>query len=363
MLRLWAIVRKEFRHIFRDWRLLFLVTLSPAVMLVAFAYLFSFDTATVAVAVLDRDQSPQSRALLQALATAPELTFTPPAERYEALEARMQAGEIGLALVIPPGFGRDLAAGHRAALQLLSDGADPLSSSRQLVEVADRIIAWAAAYTGRSTAAGIEVRSLVLFNPFLASSHSMAPALLAIVLILPGMAVALAMTRETELGSFESLAATPIRPLEYVLGKFIPYTLFGLIGAGVAVLVTLLWFRVPFRGSYPDLILLILVYLAAVLGLSILFSSFMTTQSTALRAVLLLFLVPSIFLSGLLLPPDANAGLISQALPATHFVIMARGAFLKGQGVMALGEEVFILLSMAATALTLTTLLFRKQVR
>lgn len=362
LLRLWAIVRKEFRHIFRDRRLLFLVTLSPAVMLVAFAYLFSFDTSAAAIAVLDRDHSPQTRALLQALAADPELKFMPPAEGYEALEARMRAGDIALALVIPPGFGRDLLAGRTTSLQLLGDGADPLNSSRQLVDVAARIQEWAAPYRRASFGTAVEVRSLVLFNPFLTSSHSMVPALLAIVLILPGMAVALALTRETELGSFESLIATPMHAAEYVLGKLIPYLLFGLAGAGLAVLVALVWFRVPFRGSYPSLLLLILVYLWATLGLSILFASFMGTQSTALRAILLLFLVPSIFLSGLLVPPDANAGLIPQALPATHFVVIARGAFLKGQGVTALGAETFTLFSMGAAALTLTILLFRKRI-
>ena len=360
--RLWAIMHKEFRHVQRDRRLLFLVTVSPSIMLITFAYLFAFDSNSVRMAVFDRDRSPQSRALIQAISTDQDLTVVGETDAYDDLRTNMQAGKIKLGIVIPPGFGADLIAGRTTNVQILADGADPINAAAQMAKLTSQMHTWARPYQRIVPRPSIEVRSLVWFNPYLKSSHSMVPALLAIVLILPGMAVALAVTREKELGSFESLATTPVRASEYVLGKLIPYVVYGLIGAAGAVAVALLWFRVPFQGSPFDLAGMTLIYLWATLGISIFVASFMSTQSTALRAVLLLFLVPSIFLSGILIPVDPNAKLTANSLPATHFVIITRGIFLKSQGWRALGSQVFTLLMMGLTTVTLSILTFRKRV-
>lgn len=360
--RLWAIIHKEFRHVQRDRRLLFLVTVSPSIMLVTFAYLFSFDSTSVRVSFFDRDRSPQSRGLLQAINTDHDLIMTDEVQAYDDLRAAMQAGQIKVGIVIPPGFGEKLVSGQATDVQILGDGSDPINSSAQMARLASMISAWSLPYQRLIGRSPIEVRDLIWFNPDLKSSHSMVPALLAIVLILPGMAVALALTREKELGSFESLATTPVRASEYILGKLIPYIAYGLIGAGGAVAVALFWFQVPFRGSALNLVMMIIIYLWATLGISILLASFMSTQSTALRAVLLLFLVPSLFLSGILLPVDPNARLTANSLPATHFVTISRGLFLKGLSWQALGAPIFTLLIMGLGAVTLAILTFRKRV-
>ncbi len=360
--RLWAIAHKEFRHVQRDRRLLFLVTVSPAIMLVTFAYLFSFDSSSARVAFYDRDRSIQSRGLLQAISTDRDLVVTGEAQDYSALRSDMRAGQIKVGVVIPPGFGAKLVSGERADVQVLGDGSDPINSSVQMARLSSMISAWSQPYQQMAVRMPIEVRDLAWFNPDLKSSYSMVPALLAIVLILPGMAVALALTREKELGSFEGLATTPVQASEYILGKLIPYITYGLAGAAGAVAVALLWFQVPFRGNAFNLATMIVIYLWATLGISILLASFMSTQSTALRAVLLLFLVPSLFLSGILLPVDPNARLTANSLPATHFVTISRSLFLKGLGWQALGEPIFILLMMGLGSITLAILTFRKRV-
>lgn len=360
--RLWAIAHKEFRHVQRDRRLLFLVTVSPAIMLVTFAYLFSFDSTSAQVAFFDRDRSPQSRGLLQAISTDRDLVVVDEVRAYDDLRADMQAGRIKVGVVIPPGFGQKLAAGETADVQVLGDGSDPINSSAQMARLSSMISAWAQPYQRLAVRLPIEVRDLTWFNPDLASSYSMVPALLAIVLILPGMAVALALTREKELGSFEGLAATPVQGGEYILGKLIPYVVYGLVGAAGAVAVALLWFQVPFRGSPFNLVAMIAIYLWATLSISILLASFMSTQSTALRAILLLFLVPSLFLSGILLPVDPSARLTANSLPATHFVVISRGLFLKGLGWQALGSPIFTLLMMGLGAISFAIVAFRKRV-
>lgn len=360
--RFWAVAHKEFRHVQRDRRLLFLVTVSPAIMLVTFAYLFSFDSSSAQLAIFDRDRSPQSRGLLQAIGADSDLVVVGEARAYDELRSAMQAGKIKVGVVIPPGFGQKLVAGETAEVQIVGDGSDPINSSVQMARLSSRISDWAAPYRRVDARLPIEVRDLAWFNPDLKSSHSMVPALLAIVLILPGMAVALALTREKELGSFEGLAATPVQAGEYILGKLIPYIVYGLVGAAGAVAVALLWFQTPFRGGALNLVAMIAIYLWATLGISILLAGFMATQSTALRAVLLLFLVPSLFLSGILLPVDPSARLTANSLPATHFVTISRGLFLKGLGWQALGPSVFTLLMMGLGSIVLAVVTFRKRV-
>ncbi|RME84704.1 MAG: ABC transporter permease [Caldilineae bacterium] len=361
--RLWAIMRKEFRHVQRDRRLFFLVIVSPTIMLLAFAYLFSFDATTTRLILLDRDHSPQSRALVQAIATDPDLVIVGEAVSQEELRRAIRAGRVKLALVIPPDFGATLAAGRQAQVLLQGDGADPINSSIEMAALAARLQEWAQAYQPRTLIAPVEVRTLVWYNPDLKSSDSMVPALLAVVLILPAMAVGLAVTREKELGSFESLATTPVRASEYILGKLIPYIIYGLVGAALAIAVSLFWFHVPLRGSVLALAVLTAIYLWASLGISIFIAGFLSTQSTALRAILLIFLVPSFFLTGIVIPIDEQARLTANSLPATHFVAISRGLFLKGLSWQALGPHVFALLVMGTFSVAGAILTFHKRVR
>jgi ribosome-dependent ATPase len=355
-------MRKEFRHILRDRRMLFLVTVSPAIMLTAFAYVFSFDLNPARFAIYDRDRTPQSRNLVAALSHDRNLIVMGEVGSYETLEAGLAAGKIKLGLVIPPGFGRDLETGRRAEVLVLGDGTDAINASTQMARLATRISAWGKAFESAQMAEPVVLRAITLYNAEVKSRYSMVPALLAIAMILPSMAVALALAREKELGSFESLAATPVRATEYILGKLIPYILFGMISAALAVAVGVLWFRVPMRGSYLDLAGFTFLYLWATLGISILLGNFIANQSTALRAVLLLFLVPSFFLTGIIVPIDKQARLVANTLPATHFIAINRAVFLKGLSWEPLGMHAFLLLSMGLVATLITILTFRKRV-
>ena len=360
--RLWAILRKEFRHILRDRRILFMVTVSPAIMLMAFAYVFSFDLNPTRMAVFDQDRSPHSRQLVLALSQDRNLIPAGEVARYPDLRREMQAGRIKLGLVIPPGFGADLVAGRQTQVQVLGDGSDAINTSTQMALLARRIDEWSQPFRSRALPQPVELQAETLYNPDIKGRWSMVPALLAIAMILPSMSVALALAREKELGSFESLAATPVQAPEYILGKLAPYMVFGVISAGLAIAVAVLWFRVPMRGRYLDLMGFTLLYLWATLGISIFVSSFITNQSTALRAVLLLFLVPSFFLTGLIIPIDEQARLVAYSLPATHYVAINRAVFLKGLSWGPLGFHAFLLLAMGLLSTVLTVLSFRKRV-
>lgn len=362
--RLWAILRKEFRHIWRDKRTLFLVTLSPAIMLFTFAYLFALEAPKARVAVWDLDQSALSRQFVARLTADGKFIRQGNVSGYAEIYRELQSGAIHLALVIPPEFETRLLAGERAPLQAVMDGSDPVNTSQTIARLRERAYAFNR-QIGIGAAPLITVETQAWYNRELNSKYSMVPGLLPIVLILPSLAFALALTREKELGSFETLATTPIQATEYLLGKLLPYIAFGLLSALVAVAVAILWFQVPLRGSPLDLLTFTLLYLFASLGETMFIASLLTSQGTAMRVILLIFFIPSFFMAGIILPIDTRSGIAQIAsffLPATQFVLMTRGIFLKAMDLPALWLQATYLLALGAIPILLSWLTFRKQV-
>ena len=363
--RLWAILRKEFRHIRRDKRTLFLVTLSPSIMLFTFAYLFAFEAEQVRLGVWDSDQSALSRRYIASLTSDAKLTVTANPTSYAAIYDAIRRGDIQLGVIVPPNFQAKLNAGEISPVQIIMDGSDAITARQGLVRFQQRTADFSRQVAASAPAAMIVVQDQAWYNRSLKSTYSMVPGLIPIVLILPSLAIALALTREKELGSFETLITTPIRSIEYLLGKLIPYITFGLISAIFATLVAILWFQVPLRGPIPDLIIMTILYLFAALGMSLFISGLLVSQGTAMRVILLIFFVPSFFLTGVTLPVDIRSGsgqLVSFFLPATHFVQITRGVFLKEMGISQLATQALYLTAIGAVSFTLGLLTFRKQV-
>ncbi len=192
----------------------------------------------------------------------------------------------------------------------------------------------------------IEIADRSWYNESLKSLVSMTPGLLAIIMCMPALALALALTREKETGSFEGLIATPVRGVEYLAGKWLAYEMGGLVSVILAWLVARLWFGVPFRGSFLAFLLLAGVYLFASMGFSLSVASLVRNQQSAMFLILILFFVPSFFMAGLILPVSEEPGVraIAYVLPTTHFITICRGVFLKGLGPLALWKPASALL-------------------
>ncbi len=364
--RLWAILRKEFRHIQRDKRTLFLVTLSPAIMLFSFAYLFAFDAERVNIGIWDTDQSALSRRYVASVVADGKLRVVAHPGSYEAIYDGMKRGDFALAIVIPPNFESLINADQRSPVQVLIDGSDAITALQGLSRFQQRTVQFGRTLAG-STAnePSIIVQDQAWYNRELTSTFSMVPGLIPIVLILPALAIALALTREKELGSFETLVTTPIEPMEYLIGKLVPYVAFGLVSAVVAILLAVLWFQVPLRGPVVDLLGMTVLYLLALLGESMLIASFLTSQGTAMRIILLIFFVPSFFLSGVTIPVDIRSGpgkLVATLMPSTYFVEITRGVFLKEMSVFQLLTPSVYLLAIGLITFLSSVLVFRKQV-
>ncbi|MGQ9489170.1 MAG: ABC transporter permease [Anaerolineae bacterium] len=362
--RLLAITIKELRHITRDVRIFFLVTLSPAFLLLVLANIFALDAGDANLAWLDYDRTPASRAYQAAITADGTFRITAIAENYQAVEGALRRGKVDMALIIPAGFEADLLRGARpAVVQAVADGTDAILTSQFLGNLSARTTAFGAALA--ETPVLLEARSRAWYNGELKSLWSMVPGLLAIVLTLPSLALTLAVTKEGEVGTLEALIASPVRGAEFLLGKLAAYMLSGVASAGLTVAVAVGWFGIPFRGSLLLFLLLAMDFYLACMGVSLLIAQFVRSQQTAMLMVLFIFFVPAFFVSGLIQPVNADsiASLaVSYALPSTHFIAIARAIFLKGTTLDGLTFHA-TMLALTGTAGTLASLsVFRKRI-
>jgi ABC-2 type transport system permease protein len=365
-----AVMRKEFWHITRDRMTFSLNLLSPLMVLVVFAYSFLVEVRDVSTAVVDLDQSVLSHRYSEMLGVGDTLALDQHVGDREAAEKLIRDGEAKLALVIPAGFGEKLTSGAGLPLAVLIDGSEPHAANVAMVHINDQTKRFMADVTagagGVPLLAPVELTVEALFNPGLKPINGVMPGMIGMALSLAGVAVCVALTREKELGTFEGLVATPIRRSELLIGKLIPYVGTGLITILLCVAVAVYGFGVPFRGSLLLLLLLSFVFLFALMAYALLLSLFFQTQQAAMVVTMLIFMIPPFFLSGLFVPVIVMPWWIrieAMMFPATPFVIIMRGLFLQGFGLVQLWLPTLILVATGAGVMILAILLFRKRLQ
>ncbi len=370
--RLLAVARKEFRHITRDVRTLFLVTVAPTFLLIMLSYVFTFDVEHVDIAVRDLDHTSLTRELIASLTADGDVTIVAYVERDEAVEPLFTRGIADAVLVIPHSFSDAILGGGPAEVQCIVDGADAITANQSAQLLESRIGAFAANLRPRlaggessNFSVGIKISSRAWYNETLKSLISMVPGMMAVILCMPALALALALTREKETGSFENLIATPVRGTEYLFGKLLAYEASGMVSVVLVWLTATLWFRVPFRGNLFAFLLLAADYLFASMGVSLMIATFVHNQQTAMFLILMTFFVPSFFIAGLILPVagDPVSRAMSYALPTTHFITISRAVFLKGLGPGALYKPALTLLGGGMACLIISLVLFDKKIR
>ncbi|MFN2269317.1 MAG: ABC transporter permease [Anaerolineae bacterium] len=365
--RLLAVVRKELRHITRDVRILFLVTVAPAFLLVTLSYVFALDVGRINIAIRDLDRTSLSRDFVASLSADEDFDVVAHVQQDEEVEPLLVRGTADLVLTIPHGFTDAALAGGPAEMQCIVDGSDSITANQTLGLLQQRVTDFVADLLGQHSVdggIGLRVDDRAWYNETLKSLVSMVPGMLAVIMCMPALALTLALAREKETGSFEGLTATPVRGSEYLIGKLAAYVIGGLVSLVLAWLVATQWFRVPFRGGFLDFLLLAAVYLFASMGVSLLVANFVRNQQTAMFLMLMVFFIPSFFIAGLILPvsdrPVAQA--IAYALPTTHFIDICRGVFLKGLGVGSLWRQASVLLGMGAVSLAGSLALLKKKI-
>lgn len=368
-----SVMRKELRHILRDQISFILVTISPLLLLFTMGFAFSVDIKNVKVAFLDQDQSSVSRQYLAQLESAEDLDLSYQAGNYHQIERWFMADKIRAAVIIPQGFKDDLKKGRTVGLQVLIDGTDPNTANHAIRHIVlpteDFAAQWIAtrldqAGTPVEHLSSIDLRLSTWYNPSMKFTVGIIPALVAVVMSMPAMAATLAITREKERGTLEGLIATPIARSELLVGKLVPYIFTGLLSVVLCVAEAVFIFDVPFQGNLLLYLLLSVDFLFASLSIALMLSAVINDQQAAMLTSMLIFLFPGFFLSGLLLPLVSMGPLVkmeSLMVPTTHFVMISRGMFTKGQGLGPLWGYAVALLGMGGLFLLLSTLLFKKK--
>lgn len=370
LLRTLSLIRKEFFHIVRDPRTLTIMIVIPLVMLIVLGYAATTDIEHLRTAVYDADKTPQSRDLVEAYRSSNYFDIVQYVEREDDLAYLIDHEDVRSALIIPAGYGRHMAAQERTEVAFIIDGSDPAVANT--VFAASQQVGQAITINSLEKQLGagvghlprVEVRPRVWYNPNLESSHFIIPGLIVIILFLfTTLFTSTSIVRERELGTIEQLIVTPIRPIELVVAKVLPYIVISFLVIIEVLTVGVLVFGVPINGSILLLLGLCSLFLVTALGIGIFISSLAKTQ---VEAFLMTFatIMPTIFLSGFYFPIEAMPRwlqLISYVIPARYGLIIIRGIILKGVGLEILTEQVVAILIFCTIIVTLASTRFKKK--
>lgn len=335
--RFTALLRKETRQMLRDRSNLAVGLLLPVVLILLFGYGLSFDVKNAPVAVVMEDHSPQARDMLAGLQGSPYIAPVWMTSMVEA-EQCMRAGEVNAIVRVPQDFSRELGRGQ-GRIQLVLNGVDSNTAAAVEGYVGGALATWAQQQADRAGgkpngAGSVQVVQRMWFNEANTSTWYLVPGLIALVMTLIGaFLTSLLIAREWERGTLEPLFVTPVRPLEIVLAKLVPYLAVGAIDLAMCLLAAHFLFEVPMRGSLVVIVIASMLYLAVSLLLGLFISGRTRNQFEASQMALLTSFMPAMMLSGFVFDlrnVPVVVQVISQLLPATHFMGLIKTLFLAG---------------------------------
>ncbi len=370
--RIYHMLVKEFIQIFRDPRMRGVIFVMPIIQTLVFGYAVTTDVRNVRTAVYDLDHSVASRELTSRFVRSGYFDLVADVSRPADVGTLMDRGKVRAVLQINRGFGSDLAAGRTASVQVIVDGTDSNTAAVVLDYAAriaqayskDILATRVAALPGRmDQPGGVVLESRAWFNDNLESRNFYVPGVIAIIVLLVTlMLTSMAVVREKEIGTMEQIIVTPITPVEFILGKTVPFALIGLADVLLITIIGVGWFDVPIRGSLLVLFGGTLLYLLTTLGIGLLISTVSQTQQQAMMSSFF-FYFPAVLLSGFMFP-IANMPDVVQWLtylnPLRYFLVIVRGVFLKGVGPDILWPQMASLAVMGVMTLGLASRRFRK---
>ena len=357
--RISAIAVKELLQFRRDWRTALALLAMPVVLLLIYGFALSFDVTDIRLGIVDQSRSQASRQLVQAFLKSGYFVQAAVLDDPRPLDALFAAETVQAALVIPPDLAANAAARRPVSVQFVLDGSDAQTANTVLGYARQIVAAQTGAVFNVSFNPPYEVRPLVWYNPDLKSTIFLVPGLLAFILMMTSViATALAVVREKERGTMESLRATPVRAFELLLGKALPYLLVASISAAGSLFIAWALFEVPIRGSLLWLAAITLLFLAGGLGWGIFISTIADNQQLAFQLSLLSSMLPTLLLSGFIFPLTSMPRILqflSHLFPARYYVSALRSVVLKGVGPEVWWGEATALVVFALVILTLAT--------
>jgi ABC-2 type transport system permease protein len=366
--RILAVFQKELVQMRRDRPTFAVMIMMPIMQLTLFGFAIDTDPRRLPTAVELRDDGPMTRSLLAGLRQSDYFRFVAVTRSDEEGDRLLRSGEASFLIVIPEGFESKLVRGERPQILVAADATDPVAAGGPIAavgEITRRALGPELERLGRGAPVVTPYEVVVhrRYNPAGVTAMNIVPGLLGVILTMTLiMITSIALTREVERGTIESLLSTPVRASEIMIGKTTPYILVGVIQTVIVILAARVIFKIPFIGPAPPLALALLLFIFTNLMLGYLISTVARTQMQAMQMTFFVFL-PSILLSGFMFPFAAMPGwaqAIGQCLPITHFLRIVREVMLKGAGLSDISGDLWPIAVILAVLMTLALLRFRR---
>jgi len=362
MKRFLAFVKKEFLHIFRDYRTLIILFGIPASQLLIFGFAVSTDINHAATGILDLSKDATSRGISNKLESSGFFDITYTLTSYEEIDKAFKKGKIKEVIVFPENFGNDLISEGSAKLSIIADGSEP-NSANLVTNYTLSIINDFTSDMSIHTAPIINTEVRMLFNPGLESHFMFVPGVITLILILIcALMTSVTIAREKEFGNMEVLLVSPLKPWQIITGKVAPYFVLSLINVFVILLMAWFVFHLPVQGNTALLIAVCMLYILLGLSLGILISTSVSKMQNAMFISLIGLMLPSLLLSGFIFPIENMPEVykyVSMLLPPKWFVDIIRSVMIKGAGIQHIWKEILILIVMTAIFIMLSAKKFK----
>jgi ABC-2 type transport system permease protein len=364
--RLRPIIIKEFRQIWRDPTSLGMLLVLPAGLIILVGYALDFDVKHIPLVIFDQCRTVESRDFLEKFKQTENFDYKFEAESYSEVEELFMQGKAKAAVVVPTSFARDLLAGRNTTVQILLDGSDANSAgqalgyaTRMTMDYSTRMVTQAWEVRGREPYLPISFQPRIWFNPDLASSRFLIPGLIGFIVVLTGViSTSLTVVREKERGTMEQIMVSPLRPIDVILGKTIPYMIISIVAASLVLLIGYLLFDVEVKGSILLLYGAIFTIVLGALGQGLLISTVTDSQQVAFMVSVFSSLLPSFLLSGFVFPVSSMPvvlQVLSNIAVNKFFLIVVRGIMLRGVGFGAIWEQFVYMIIFALVMLAIGT--------
>lgn len=344
--RISAIAKKEFLHILHDPRSLIIIIVLPVLQLIIFGYALNMEIQNIDVAVIDHSRTSISRDLIEQFKGSKYFSLFPYSGTIQEIDKLFLERKARAILIIDKDFHRNFQRQKTAPVQILIDASDP-NAATMIKQYCNGVIMHFNETYNDQLPLLFEVKPRIWYNPDLKSDYFFIPGLIALILVMiSALLTSITITREKEMGTMEQILVSPIKPLEIVLGKVLPYVSLAFLDGVVILLLGMVIFDVPFIGNYLLLLLLSILYIVTALALGLMISTITKTQQVAMMVAIAVTLLPTIMLSGFIFPLKSMPlilQIISYIVPAKYYLIIIRGIMLKGNTLFQLAEPTLFL--------------------
>lgn len=372
MKKILSLVKKELIQIRRDRRMLPIVLVAPVIQLLILGYAVSLDVRNIPTVVLDQDHTQSSREFLSEIFNTGYFQDIGRIHSLKEVDESIDQGKASVAVVIPPGFERNLISGKPALFQAIVDGTESQTATigvNYLEMISRRFSQKIIFQVLENRQKGfklvvIQPEVRVFFNPALLSQNFFLPGIFGLLLmVMTVILTSMAIVKERDQGTMEQLIVTPLKPLEIIIGKLLPFFIIGTVDVFLIFAVTNFWFRLLLRGSFLLLLALSMLYMLSTLGIGLFVSTLTKTPQQAMLTSFF-FMIPMLLLSGFVFPIENMPRFfqwLTAVIPLRYYLVILRGIFLKGLGFEALYDETLALLVLAVAINLFSILRFRRR--